>query len=103
MAQWVKNLTAVDRVTVEVWVQPLSLAQWASIATARAQVTATAQIHSLAWELPYATVVAIKNKKNRKEEFLLWRRGNEFNWHPRGCGFSPWPRSVGWGSGIAVS
>ena len=28
---------------------------------------------------------------------------NESDWEPWGCGFDPWPRSVGWGSGIAVS
>ena len=28
---------------------------------------------------------------------------NESDWEPWGCGFHPWPRSVGWGSGVAVS
>ena len=36
-------------------------------------------------------------------EFPLWRSGNEFNWYPWGCRFDPRPRSVGWGSSIAVS
>ena len=36
-------------------------------------------------------------------EFLLWLRGNETNWYSWGCGFELWPRSVGWGSGIAMS
>ena len=34
------------------------------------------------------------------------RRGsvvNESNWEPRGFGFDPWPRSVCWGSGVAMS
>ena len=29
--------------------------------------------------------------------------GNESNYYPWGCNFDPWPHSVGWGSGIAVS
>ena len=40
-----------------------NLVQWvkgSGVAAAAAQVTATAQIHSLAWELPYATGAAIK-------------------------------------------
>ena len=28
---------------------------------------------------------------------------NRSDWEPWGCGFNPWPRSVDWGSGIAVS
>ena len=35
--------------------------------------------------------------------FLLWLRGKEPNSYPRGCGFDPWPCSVGKGSGVAVS
>ena len=27
--------------------------------------------------------------------FLLWRSGHESDYEPRGCGFDPWPRSVG--------
>ena len=26
-----------------------------------------------------------------------------FSWEPWGCGFDPWPCSVDWGSGVAVS
>ena len=26
----------------------------------------------------------------------------ESDWEPWGCGFDPWPHSVGWGSGVAV-
>ena len=38
----------------------------------------------------------------------LWssRRGSVVNkpdWYPWECGFHPWPRSVGWRSGVAVS
>ena len=36
-------------------------------------------------------------------EFPSWRRGNESNWEPWGGGFDPWPHSVGWGSGVAMS
>ena len=32
--------------------------------------------------------------KKRILEFLLWPRGTESDWEPRGCGFDPWPRSV---------
>ena len=28
---------------------------------------------------------------------------NESDWEPWGCGFDPWPCSVGWGSGITVN
>ena len=35
--------------------------------------------------------------------FPLWLSGNESNWYPWGFGFDPWPRSGGWGSGVAVS
>ena len=36
-------------------------------------------------------------------EFPLWRRGNESDQYPWGCGFDPWPHSVGRGSGVAMS
>ena len=36
-------------------------------------------------------------------EFPSWRRGNESNQEPWGCGFYPWPCSVGEGSGVALS
>ena len=32
-----------------------------------------------------------------------WLSGNKSDWYPWGCGFNPWPRLVGRGSGIAVS
>ena len=38
-----------------------------------------------------------------EEEFPLWHSGNESNSYPWGCGFDPWPRSVCWGFGIAMS
>ena len=59
MAQWVKNLTVVAQVAVEVWVQspPVQWVKGSSMATA------AAWIQSLTWELPYAMGVAIKRKK----------------------------------------
>ena len=36
-------------------------------------------------------------------EFPLWLSNNEPNWYPGGCGFDPWPCSMGEGSGVAVS
>ena len=36
-------------------------------------------------------------------KFSLWHSGNKSNYYPWGCGFYPWPRSVGQGSGVAVS
>ena len=41
--------------------------------------------------------------ENGRLEFPFWCSGNESNWEPWGCGFDLWPRSVGWGSSIAVS
>ena len=46
-------------------------------------------------------VLSIKIIKTRSS-----RRGavvNESDWEPWGCGFDPWPRPVGEGSGVAVS
>ena len=36
-------------------------------------------------------------------EFPLWLSGNESDWYPWGCRFTPWPHSVDWESSIAVS
>ena len=36
-------------------------------------------------------------------EFWLWHSGNKSNQEPWGCRFNPRPRSVGWGSSVAVS
>ena len=34
----------------------------------------------------------------------MWLSGNEPHWCPYGCGFNPWPQSVGYkGSIVAVS
>ena len=50
------------------------------------------------------TVVYPYNGVKKNElEFLLWLSGNESYWEPWGCGFDPWPHSVGWGSSIAIS
>ena len=57
MAQWVKNSTAVTQVTEEAD-SIFGMERWvkgAGIATTVAQVTAVAQIQSLAQEVPYAT------------------------------------------------
>ena len=36
-------------------------------------------------------------------EIPSWCSGNESDEEPWGCRFNPWPRSVGWGSSIAMS
>ena len=36
-------------------------------------------------------------------EFPLLLSGNKPDYYPQGCGFNPWPRSVGQGSGIALN
>ena len=36
-------------------------------------------------------------------EFLLGCSGKESDWYPGGCGFHPWPCSVGRGSSVAMS
>ena len=46
------------------------------------------------------------NLNNIKSTSRSSRRGsvvNKFDQEPWGCGFDPWPCSVGWGSDIAVS
>ena len=60
MVQWVKNLTAVAWVAVEVQVRshPCAVGYGSGVAAA------VAQIQSLAWELPYAMGVAKKRRKN---------------------------------------
>ena len=58
MAQWVKNPTAVARVTVEARFHH-GQAQWVK---GSSMATAVARIQSLAWELPCATGVAKINK-----------------------------------------
>ena len=50
MVHWVKNLTSVALVIVEVWVQ------------------------SLTWELPYASSAAIKRKTKKKKK-VAWKAG----------------------------
>ena len=64
MAQWIENMTAVACPLWRHGFNP-SMMQWVKgscIAIAVAQVTAAAQIHFLARELPYAVGVTIKNK-----------------------------------------
>ena len=36
-------------------------------------------------------------------EFPWWLSSNEPDKYPGGCGFNPWPRSEGQGSGVAIS
>ena len=65
VAQWVKNPTAAAWVVLEAQGLIPSPGKWvkgASTATTKAQVTAVAQIQSLAQELPYAMGVAIQKK-----------------------------------------
>ena len=70
MLQWVKNLIAVTQVTAEVQVQSLA---WHSglkdpaLPRQRHRSQSVAEVHPLAWELPYATSAAIKLKKKKKE------------------------------------
>ena len=65
MVQWVKNMTAVAQVAVEVWVCSLTPAQWvkgSGIAAVMAQLAVVAQIQFLAQEFSYAAGATIKNK-----------------------------------------
>ena len=70
MAQWVKNLTAAARVSVEVWVPSPNPAQWAEgpgFATAVGQVAAVAPVQSLAQELPCSAGASVKRKNENKK------------------------------------
>ena len=42
-------------------------------------------------------------QKMHNLEFPSWHSGNKSDWESWGCGFDPWPCSVGWGSGVAMS
>ena len=72
VAQWVKNLTAAARVSVEVRVPSPDPAQWVkgcSFATALGQMVTVAPIQSLAQELLYTAGASIKRKnKNKKAQ-----------------------------------
>ena len=37
------------------------------------------------------------------QKFLLWLSGYKPDYYPRGCGFDPWPRSVGYRPDVAMS
>ena len=50
--------------------------------------------------IPYKSLISFKS---RLWEFLLWLSRLRTWHHLWGQGFDPWPRSVGWGSGIAPS
>ena len=71
MTQWVKNPTAVVRVTTEPRVHSLTCqcVKGSDVAAAVAQITAMAQVQSLALEIPYAVGAAIKKKSTEK----TWR------------------------------
>lgn len=82
VAPWVKNPTSVALVAMEAQVQFPSLVQWvkgSSAATAVTQVTAAAQIESLAWELQYAVGTAIKKFLKRSKSY----KGSSSIWNPR--------------------
>ena len=44
-----------------------------------------------------------ESKSYLHQEFLLWLCRNQQDYCPGGWGFNPWPRSMGQGSGVAVS
>ena len=67
---------------------------------------ATAPIGPLAWEPPYAAGAALEMAKNTHTQNINSRsshRGTMVNESRFDCGFDPWPRSVDWGSNVAVS
>ena len=39
----------------------------------------------------------------KKREIPLWHNGNISDYNPWGCGFDPWPHSVGLRSSVAMS
>ena len=41
--------------------------------------------------------------RKKPREFLLWLSSNKSNKYPQGRRLDPWPHSVSWGSGVAVS
>ena len=43
------------------------------------------------------------SSQDHKQQLPSWLNANEPDWEPGGCGFDPWPRSVGQRSGVAVS
>ena len=51
----------------------------------------------------YSLILQFFSLKIMKREFLLCLSSNEPDQYPGGCGFDPWPYSMGWISSIATS
>ena len=64
---------------------------------------AAAAIRPLAWELPYATGVALKSKKKKRSSHGGAVVNESKTRNHEVAGLIPWPCSVGWGSGITLS
>ena len=64
MGLWVKNPTAMARITVEAWVRSPAQPSGLKDLAFPDRIAIEARIQSLAWELPCAMGVAIKKKKS---------------------------------------
>ena len=56
----------------------------------------TLNVNGLSYAIKYRVAEWIK--KIRAMEFrapVVQQKQNESHWEPRGCGFDPWPRSLG--------
>ena len=51
----------------------------------------------------YTLLSLASSLKSIFSEFLSWLSSNKLSQYPEGCGFGPWPRSVGEGPGVAMS
>ena len=69
------------------------------------RLVAVAPFRPLAWEFPCAEGAAKKERyiKTRYLDFLLWHSRNKYDQYPWRHRFDPWSRSVGQGSGVALS
>ena len=52
---------------------------------------------------PETSICLGGSMKWKNKAFPLWFSRNQTGQHIRGYGLDPWPHSVGWGSGVAVS